>query len=86
VGLRWELEIPFDEIDSFRRVSAIEDKPRGTLNLVALGDALFEIKTRTPVEARGAYGMRKAVSSVWFVIDEPEVFDRQLRERISAST
>ena len=70
--------IPFEQIQSFRRLSAVEEKPPGTLNLVAFGDAQFEIRTARPVEARGAYGMRKMTDRVWFSIDDPATFQDQL--------
>jgi len=81
-GLRWEVEIPFGEIKSFRRVSAIEDKPRDCLNLVVLGDALFEVTTDGPVEARGAYGMRKRTTSIWFTIDDADDFQERLSDHL----
>jgi hypothetical protein len=77
-GLRWEVTIPFARIQSFRRISALEEKPRGTLNLVAFGDALFEVTTNTPVEARGAWGMRKSTECIWFTIDDPSDFQERL--------
>jgi hypothetical protein len=82
-GIRWELTIPFESIQSFRRISAIEDKPRGTLSLVAFGDAHFEIVTKTPVEARGAYGIRKTTECVWFTIDTSDEFQQMLSTRLS---
>jgi len=81
-GIRWEVEIPISRIRSFRRVSAIEEKPRGTLNLVAFGDALFEVTTDIPVEARGAYGIRKATDRIWFTIDAPADFEEMLALRL----
>ena len=80
-GVRWEITIPFARIQSFRRIGAIEEKPRGALNLVALGDALFEVTTNGTVEALGAYGMRKPTTCVWFTIDNPTDFE----EKLSAS-
>jgi len=81
-GIRWEVEIPISRIRSFRRVSAIEDKPSGTLNLVAIGDALFEVTTDTQVEAKGAYGIRKMTDRIWFAIDDPADFEAMLSERL----
>ena len=77
-GVRWEITIPFARIKSFRRISAMEEKPRGALNLVAFGDALFEVKTDAPVEAQGGYGMRKQTACVWFMIDDPTGFEETL--------
>ena len=80
-GLRWEVTIPFERIRSFRRISALEEKPRGTLNLVAFGDALFEVTTNVPVEARGAWGMRKSTERIWFTIDNASDFQERLSNR-----
>jgi membrane protein YdbS with pleckstrin-like domain len=82
-GVRWEVTIPFGRIQSFRRISAIEEKPRGALNLVAFGDALFEVKTDAPVKAHGAYGMRKSTACIWFTIDAPDEFQETLSMRLS---
>lgn len=84
-GVRWEVTIPFSRIRSFRRISAIEEKPGGTLNLVAFGDALFEVTTSAPVEAHGAYGMRKETECVWFAIDAPDEFQETLSIRLSGA-
>jgi hypothetical protein len=81
-GIRWEVTIPLARIQSFRRLSALEEKPRGALNLVAFGDALFEITTNAPVEAHGAYGMRKPTECVWFSIDTPDEFQDALSTRL----
>ena len=80
-GVRWEVTIPFARILSLRRISAVEEKPRGALNLVAFGDALFEVTTNAPVEAQGAYGMRKSTACVWFTIDDPTGFEEMLSSR-----
>lgn len=82
-GMRWQVDIPFDAIASFRRVSAIEDKPRGALNLVSFGDASFEIATRQPVEAAGPYGSRKSIDVIWFAIDGAADFEEALRARLA---
>jgi hypothetical protein len=81
-GVRWEVTIPLARIQSFRRVSAIEDKPRGALNLVAFGDALFEVTTNAPVEAQGVYGIRKPTTCVWFTIDDPTDFQEKLSSQL----
>jgi hypothetical protein len=81
-GVRWEVTIPFAQIQSFRRISAIEEKPRGTLNLVAMGDALFEVTTRVPVEARGVYGISKSTERIWFTIDDAADFQEQLSSQL----
>ena len=80
-GVRWEVTIPFARIQSFRRISAMEEKPRGALNLVAFGDAFFEVTTNAPVEAHGAYGMRKSTACVWFMIDDSTGFEEMLSSR-----
>ena len=59
-----------------------ENRPRGTLNLVAFGDALFELTTHAPVEAHGAYGMRKATECLWFTIDNAADFEEMLAARL----
>ena len=82
-GVRWEVTIPFAQIQSFRGISAIEEKPRGALNLVAFGDALFEVTTVAPVEAHGAYGIRKTTECVWFAIDTPDEFQELLSIQLS---
>ena len=84
-GVRWEVTIPFARIQSFRRISAMEEKPRGALNLVAFGDAFFEVTTNAPVEAHGAYGMRKSTACVWFMIDDSTGFEEMLSSRTGNS-
>jgi hypothetical protein len=81
-GVRWEVAIPFERIQSFRRISALEEKPRGTLNLVAVGDALFEVTANAPVVASGPYGFRKSTQCVWFTIDDAEDFEVALSVRM----
>lgn len=85
-GVRWEITIPFVRIQSFRRVSALEDKPRGALNLIAVGDPLFEVTTDEPVEARGPYGYRKSTTCVWFTIDDASAFDETLSRQLPGAT
>jgi hypothetical protein len=82
-GMRWEVTVPFARVRSFRRVSAIEDKPRGTLNVVAFGDPQFEITTENPLDALGIYGMKKAVQHIWFAIDNPRDFESELKRRLA---
>ena len=81
-GVRWEMSIPLQRIQSFRRVSAIEDQPKGTLNLVALGDPLFEVTTDVPINAHGVYGMSKSTDCVWFTIDDADDFQKVLSSRL----
>jgi len=83
VGMRWEVTIPFERIRSFRRISALDEKPPGTLNLVVFGDALFEVTTDLPVEARGAYGTQRTAERIWFTIDAPTEFEKALSDRLS---
>ncbi len=80
-GMRYEVEIPFTSIRSLRRISAVEDKPRGTLSFVALGDAHFEVTTHHSVDVLGVYGMRKSTNRIWFAIDNPTEFVEELSRR-----
>jgi hypothetical protein len=85
-GVRWEVTIPFTRFQSFRRISAIEEKPRGALDLAVFGDAIFEVTTNGPVEAHGAYGTRKPTECVRFAIDAPDEFQEMLSIRLSGSS
>ena len=81
-GLRWEVSIPFADIADLRHVSALEEKPKDVLNLVAIGDAHYELTAREPVVVNGAYGMRKTTRRIWFTIDDPAAFEAALGDII----
>jgi hypothetical protein len=80
-GIRWEIEIPLARIRSFRRISALEEKPRGGLD-IAVGGALFEVTTHDDVVAHGAYGIRKSARCFWFSVDDPADFEEELSRRL----
>jgi hypothetical protein len=81
-GLRWEVEVAYDNITSMGRVSALEDKPRGTLDLVPFGDALFEVTTDAPVVACGPYGIRRSTTRIRFTVDDPSGFEDALSRHL----
>lgn len=74
MGLQWSLDVPRSNIESveYGRITPLPKKTPGYLRLAPQPNVTFTL--RTPMRARGAYGIARTVSRVAFVIDDIKKF------------
>jgi len=71
-GLRWSAEIPIGDIETIARPGPEPADGERPLRLAAFEDPDVIIRTRTPVQVRGPYGMAKPARALAVKVDEPE--------------
>lgn len=77
-GLRWDLEATWDQVSGVHRTR--QPLPGGDyLNTVPVGSPRYVVELYEPVEATGPYGITRSVRHIGLVVDEPETFERRLR-------
>jgi hypothetical protein len=83
VGLRWSLDVPFDQIETVLEPAADQAQPMGAdyLRAVVLGESQFIIRLREPLTAHGLYGTRRRVRAVGVAVDDPGGFKGVLMAR-----
>lgn len=79
-GLRWNAEIPLDEIESIDDVGSEADwKRKNVLKMAMLDEPKYLVKLRRPVTVNGLAGIRRTIDAIAVLPDDIEAFDRTLR-------
>jgi hypothetical protein len=79
-GLRWNAEIPLDEIESIDDVHGeAEWKRKNVLKMAMLDEPKYLVKLRRPVTVNGLAGIRRTIDAIAVLPDDIEAFDRTLR-------
>ena len=87
VGLRWDVVIPYDKVTDLRRLTGFSHPPvpKGEgIDVSLSGTPGFELTLCEPVIAQGVYGLRRELTRVRFQVDDPEVFESRLRQKIKS--
>ena len=85
IGLRWDLDITFGQIQAFRRPERRETaKGKTSLKAVVRGQPDFVFELTEPLLATGAYGRRRKVDRVYLQVDDREAFEAALTSRLAA--
>ncbi len=87
-GLRWSVDIGFDDIASCQAIASEADWKRPAVLKVAMLDApRFLLRLRTPAVAHGLLGLRKTIDAIAIAPDDDEAFASVLRRgRVPAET
>jgi len=78
-GLRWQAEIPYENIRSVRFVRTIPQSD-SYLNLVPFGQPKVILDLTSEIEALGPYGLTKQVDTIGMLVDDPTAFQERLRQ------
>lgn len=70
IGLKWEADIPLDQIE-------VSSKPEGR-KLSVIGSPNVVLRFRQPQELHGPFGIRKIETAVSLQVDEPEALLRAI--------
>ncbi len=84
LGLRWTVDVPRSEIERVQEAVALPPglpKRERPLRLIPLGEPNLRVVLRRPHEAVGLYGVRRAVSAIDVIVDDPD----GLRQALSVS-
>ncbi len=79
LGLRWEAQIPWDQVISFRRLNFGEKPGKDAVTLVTVGQPAFFLETREAMTFRGFYGFRRKGNKLYFDVDQKETFEETVR-------
>jgi hypothetical protein len=85
VGVRWEAEIPIDQIVQVDPLKPSEKPPgRDTLVAALLGQPKLRLRLVGPVEVTGMYGIRKTVREIWLGVDQAATLCLQIRNAVAS--
>ncbi|NJL29496.1 MAG: hypothetical protein HC897_17225, partial [Thermoanaerobaculia bacterium] len=83
VGLRWQLEVPFENMAKLERLPRSNKKAeRESLDIAPLHQPVFRLELAEPAEVLGVYGQRRKARLIYFAVDEPERFERRFGELV----
>jgi hypothetical protein len=86
-GLRWEIEIPLNQIARVQRVGPRGyTRTRDDLEVLPIGDVQFLITVKEPASATGLFGIRRRFQRLGVSVDEPEVFLAALLHHLQPQT
>lgn len=84
VGLRWEADIPIDQI---AQVDPVRSRPHGpnrqALVVALLGQPNLRLRLTRPVEVIGLYGIQKTVGEIWLRVDGAARLRDELRSSLT---
>lgn len=74
--------LPYELIESIRRVKTSEVRVEGALSAFPAGRPTHCLELRAPVTAVGLYGIRKTTGRIAMQVDERERFEQALGAQI----
>jgi len=79
-GLRWEVEVPWSDVDAVRRTRRAPSGDDTYLSTVPIGDPRYVVSFRHPVEAIGPYGLTREITSAGLRVDDARAFEARLKD------
>lgn len=84
LGLRWEADVPIDEIEEVEPLDPPVGKAgRDVLTVALLGQANTLLTLRKPAEVTGMYGLRRVVKGIRLRVDDSQAFREELARRLT---
>ena len=86
VGLRWDVCIPWSEIESVepRGRTSFPRRAPGHLRATPMGEPAFVVTLRQPTRVRGPYGITRTVSTLGIAVDDAREFAAALERHLVA--
>ncbi len=85
VGLRRTVRLGWSDLVAIEDAAGATDGVR-PLTLRVLGRPRFRLRLAAPVVAHGPYGIRRRVDVIDVAVDDPDRFERTVRERLAAGS
>lgn len=82
IGLRWSLSIPRSEIANLETVKEMPPKAKDLLNAVIFGEPQLLMTLKSPITAKGLFGLEKRVLRIALAVDGRSEFLTEVRERL----
>jgi hypothetical protein len=86
VGVRWEAEIPINQIGQVELISTVRGTPEHNVLVAAILDQpKLCLKLKADVVVHGMYGIQKNVSEIWLGVDDAPKLYRELNNCINTN-
>ncbi len=82
IGLRWWVNIPFDQILYIEKGYAWKDKKEGYVNASLMGSENIMIILKEPMKMKGFYGISKNVTKLALSIDNKDEFYTLIQKKM----
>ncbi|NND72900.1 MAG: hypothetical protein HKN43_15085 [Rhodothermales bacterium] len=80
LGLRWNADIPFEQIERLIPATKPVNRESGYLNASIIGDPDYLLELRAPIVCKGYYGFKKKVTRLGFRMDDRDAFEEGLTQ------
>lgn len=81
-GMRWRVDIPWQQLTSANKVSQADKKLPGYLNLAAMGEPQLVLRLAEPVRVHGLLGRTRVASLIGLSVDDPAAFLAAVQQRL----
>ncbi|HEX8358657.1 MAG TPA: hypothetical protein VF613_00960 [Longimicrobium sp.] len=83
VGLRWDVRIPWSQIEAVepRGAASFPRRAPGHLRATPMGEPAIVLTLRRPMRVRGPYGISRTVTRLGIAVDDPRAFLSHMRHR-----
>ncbi len=81
-GMRWRVDIPWRQLTSAGKISQMDKKLPGYLNLAAMGEPQLVLRLAEPVAVHGLLGRTRVASLIGLSVDDPTAFLTAVQQRL----
>lgn len=85
-GMRWRVDIPWQQITAVGKISQADKRAPGYLNLSAMGEPRLAVRLAQPVPVHGLLGRTRIASLIGLSLDDEAAFIAAVSQQTAASS